>query len=115
MNKARSIRNVCDSRAKEWRRLRALHLKEAGWKQRDIATAMDVTEGAVSQWMAAARVNGPAALHSRMAHGCLPKLTPEQKRLIPDCLWHGTEAYGFRGEFWTCRRVANILEQEFCV
>jgi transposase len=115
MDKARSTQDVCDVGSKEWRRLRALHLKEAGWKQRDIATAMDVTESAVSQWLAVARANGPAALHSHMSHGGVPKLTPDQKHLIPDFLWHGAEAYGFRGEFWTCRRVARILGQEFGV
>jgi predicted XRE-type DNA-binding protein len=35
---------------KEWRRMQALHLmKQEGWKQRDIAVALDVTEGAVSR------------------------------------------------------------------
>jgi len=42
-------------------------------------------------------------------------LTPEQKRLIPDFLGHGAEAYGFRGEVWTCPRIAKVLRQEFRV
>jgi transposase len=113
-------REIADSPTKEWRRLHALHLKQIGWKQRDIAVALDVTEGAVSQWMSAARTKGVAALHSHMAHGRHPKLTPDasipqQKRLLPDFLWHGAEAYGFRGEFWNCARVAQVLEWEFGV
>jgi transposase len=44
-----------------------------------------------------------------------PQLTPEQVRLIPDFLWHGAEAYGFRGEVWTCERVAGVLYEEFGV
>ena len=39
---------------REWRRMRALELKHLGWKQRDIAAALGVTDGAVSQWLAAA-------------------------------------------------------------
>jgi transposase len=35
--------------------------------------------------------------------------------LIPDFLWHGAEAYGFRGEVWTCARIAKVLEEEFGV
>ena len=38
----------------EWRedrRLRAWGLKQRGWKQRDIATALGVTQGVVSQWL----------------------------------------------------------------
>jgi transposase len=96
--------------------MRALELKRQGWKQRDIAAALGVTEGAVSQWLAAARHGGREALTSRTdRRGVAPKLTPEQVRLIPDFLWHGAEAYGFRGEVWTCDRVAGVLYEEFGV
>ena len=46
---------------------------------------------------------------------CAPRLTPEQVRLIPDFLWHGAEAYGFRGDVWTCGRVAGVIREEFDV
>ena len=36
-------------------------------------------------------------------------------RLIPDFLWHGAEAYGFRGDVWTCGRVAGVIREEFDV
>jgi transposase len=36
-----------------------------------------------------------------------------QKRLIPEFLWHGPEAYGLRGGVWTCARVAKVIEHEF--
>lgn len=115
MDSERIQRNIParpDTPGKEWRRLQALHLKETGWKQRDIATALGVTEGAVSQWMSAVRDGGAAALRSHLAHGRYPKLTAEQKRLLPDFLWHGAEAYGFRGDVWNCARVAQVLEWE---
>ena len=35
--------------------------------------------------------------------------------MIPEFLWHGAEAYGFRGSAWTCGRVAKVIEQEFGV
>jgi hypothetical protein len=35
--------------------------------------------------------------------------------LIPDFLWHGAEAYGFRGDVWTCGRVAGVIREEFDV
>ena len=46
------------SQATDWRegrRLRAYELKQQGWKQTQIADALGVTEGAVSQWMRRAR------------------------------------------------------------
>jgi len=36
---------------KERRRFHALKLKHKKWKQKDIATALNVSEGAVSQWL----------------------------------------------------------------
>jgi transposase len=93
--------------------MRALDLSRQGWKQRDIAIALDASEGAVSRWLAAARRGGQEALRSHPAPGPLGKLTPEQLRLIPDFLWHGAEAYGYRGEVWTCGRVAGVLHEEF--
>ncbi|MGE5757006.1 MAG: IS630 family transposase [Planctomycetaceae bacterium] len=101
---------------KEWRRMRALELKQRGWKQRDIAAALGVTEGAVSQWLAAVRRGGRDAVLSHLSHcGITSKLTAEQVRPIPDFLWHGAEAYGFRGEVGTCERVAGVLYEEFGV
>src|SRR5262245_18128395 len=108
-------RLLVSPRVREWRSMRALERKRQGWAQRDIAAALGVTEAAVSQWMAAARRGGPPALLARPAPGPSPKLTPAQQRLIPDFLWHGPEAYGFRGEVWTCGRVARVVEEEFGV
>lgn len=100
---------------KEIRRWRALDLKQGGWKQKDIAEALGVTPGAVSQWMTAVQTHGQEALYARPHPGTTPRLSEAQKRLIPDCLSHGTEAYGFRGEVWTCARVAKVIEYEFGV
>src|SRR6266496_134896 len=44
-----------------------------------------------------------------------PKLSAGQRRLIPEFLWHGAEAYGFRGDVWTCARIAQVIEEEFGV
>jgi transposase len=95
--------------------MQALHLSQQGWKQCDIAAALDVTPGAVSRWLAATETNGPDALRARPRSGRPARLTSEQKRLIPDFLGHGAEAYGFRAEVWTCPRIARVLRQEFGV
>jgi transposase len=95
--------------------MRALDLARRGWKQRDIAVALDASEGAVSRWLAAARRGGPEALRSHPGPGPSSRLSPEQVRLIPDFLWHGAEAYGFRGDVWTCERVAGVIGEEFGV
>ena len=95
--------------------MRAWHLKQRGWTQRLIAAALGATEGAVSRWLAAAEEQGPDALRTRPRGRPPTRLTDAQRRLIPDCLWHGPEAYGFRGAVWTCARIAKVIEEEFGV
>lgn len=96
--------------------MRALELHRQGWMQRDIAAALGASESGVSRWLSAARRGGREALTSHTdRRGVAPKLTPEQVRLIPDFLWHGAEAYGFRGDVWTCGRVADVLREELDV
>ena len=92
-----------------------MQLKERGWYQRDIAEALSVSEDAVSRWLGRARDGGAKALLARPSPGRPPKLSSAQKRLIPEFLWHGAEAYGFRGEVWTCARVAQVIEEELGV
>jgi transposase len=100
---------------REVRRRRAWDLKQQGWKQCDIATALGVTEGAVSQWLKQAREHGERSLAARKAAGRPPQLTPAQRQQIPELLAKGAEAYGFRGDLWSRRRVAVVLQREFGV
>ena len=98
---------------REWRRLRALSLKQEGWYQRAIAESLGVSEVSVSRWLARSRQGGPEALLARPVSGRPANLTVHQKNLIPEFLWHGPEAYGFRGAVWTCRRIAQVIATEF--
>ncbi len=105
-------------RATDWRevrRRRAWDLKNKGWKQRDIAEALGVTEGAVSQWLKRGREKGEKALAARKHPGRKAQLSKQQKQQIPALLAKGAEAYGFRGDVWNRRRVAAVLLREFGV
>jgi transposase len=100
---------------REYRRLRAWELKQQGWKQQDIAEALGVTPGAVSQWMKQAQAGGKNALQRRPVPGRTPRLSAEQKAKLPMLLAKGAEAYGFRGAVWTRKRVAQVIRREFGV
>ena len=100
---------------REWRRLRAGDLKQQGWHQRAIAAALGVTEGAVSQWVSRGRQGGVAALRHRPPPGPASRLTPEQLAELPVLLARGAEAFGFRGQVWTARRVTEVIRREFGV
>jgi transposase len=62
---------------KEARRLQAWRLKQQGWSQRQIAEALGVSAGAVSQWMARAREGGLEALRHQPPPGAQRRLTPD--------------------------------------
>src|SRR5438128_824407 len=100
---------------REERRKRAWELKEQGWQQKDIAVALGVSKGAVSQWMKRGREGGVEALKAHPPTGVKPKLTVEQKAQIPALLARGAESYGFRGDVWTASRVAKVIERTFGV
>lgn len=100
---------------REERRKRAWALKEASWLQKDIAGALGVSEGAVSQWLTRAREGGVEALASHPGPGGVARLSVEQRAQIPRLLERGAEAYGFRGDVWTANRVAEVIEQTFGV
>jgi transposase len=97
------------------RRLRAWELKGKGWKQKDIAEALGVSEGAVSQWVKRAEAGGEEALYTRRGGGPAARLNEEQLRRLPALLEKGAEHFGFRGDIWTRARVATLIEREFGV
>lgn len=100
---------------REGRRMRAWELSIQGWRQRDIAMALGVTRGAVSQWLRRAREEGPEGLRRRVAPGPEPRLTQEQRQELPKLLERGPEAYGFRGAVWTEGRIVGVIRRAFGV
>jgi transposase len=113
-----TMEKTLSSQATDWRegrRLRAFELKERGWKQREIADALGVKEGAVSQWMKRAKEEGVEGLKTKPPPGAPPRLSEQQRARLPELLERGAEAHGFRGEVWTCERVAKVIRGEFGV
>ena len=100
---------------REARRLQAWELYQKGWKQKAIAEALGVSEGAVSQWLKQVRVGGIDALGHRKGGGPKPRLSPAQIAQLPDLLSQGAEVHGFRGHVWTRKRVAHMIERQFGV
>jgi transposase len=109
---------IAKKQPKDWRearRLRAWELQQKGWQQKDIAEALGVSAGAVSQWLKRAKMEGVAALYHRKGGGPKPRLSEEQLAALPALLAQGAEHFGFRGDVWTQPRVAALIKRVFDV
>jgi transposase len=62
--------------------------------------------------MTRAREEGPEALRPRPRPGAPCRLPAAQLARLPALLHRGAEAYGFRGQVWTCGRVAAVIHLE---
>jgi transposase len=113
-----TMEKTLSSQASNWRegrRLRAFELKKQGWKQTEIADALGVTEGAVSQWMKRAREEGVEGLKHKPSPGAPPRLSEQERAELPELLARGAQAHGFRGDVWTCERIAKVIYRHFGV
>src|SRR5262249_23698572 len=100
---------------REGRRLRAWELYQQGWPQKQIAAALGVSAGAISQWVARGRAGGVEALRNQPRLGAIPKLTHEQRARLPELLLRGAPAFGFLCDVWTQARIASVIKREFGV
>jgi len=110
--------NLLSKQAVDWRegrRLRAWELKGEGWSQQEIANALGVSKGAVSQWIKRGREDGIEGLKRRIATGAPPRLSQKQRAELPELLERGAPAHGFRGDVWTCERVGEVIRRYFGV
>ncbi|MBX3084262.1 MAG: transposase [Anaerolineae bacterium] len=106
---------VQDNDWRERRRIRAWELRQQGWSQDQIASALGVTQGAVSQWLKKVREGGLEALRRQPAPGRRAALTESQFTQLPMLLARGAQSYGFANDGWTTKRVARMLEVVFGV
>jgi transposase len=100
---------------REWRRIRAWDLHQAGWLNVQIAHALGATEAAVSQWIKAARDGGIESLRAPSRQGQASRLSAEQVQYLMTLLERGATSFGFAGDLWTCARIALVIEQELSV
>ena len=58
---------------------------------------------------------GVQALRHKPPPGAPPRLSEDERAKLPELVAQGAEAHGFRGEVWTCERVAEVIWREFGV
>ena len=82
---------------REYRRLRVWEMHQQGQRQQAIAAALGLTQGAVSQIIARARVGGVEALRHHKPPGAKPRLTAAQKADLLAKLRQGASALWLPG------------------
>jgi transposase len=99
----------------EQRRRLAVQRVNEGWKQKDVAAFLGVTERTITRWMAAYREGGDAAIAAKPTPGRPPKLSQRQERSVLAWLAKSPEAFGYKTTLWTTRRLAEVIEKRFAV
>ena len=94
-------------------RLRAWELKQSGWKQKDIASSLGVSETAISNWVRRVRQGGPQSLHTRHSPGAPSRLNSDQQKSLLLMLEQGPDSHGFARSNWTYMLIANFISQKF--
>jgi transposase len=104
--------NRAPANRKEARYRQAWYLKQKAGPSGRSPRRWGSGEGVISQWMRRAREGGLAALRHRSQPGATRRLSADQLARLPILLHRGPAAYGFQGQLWTRRRVAEVIRVE---
>lgn len=96
-------------------RRRCVELKQAGWRQADIARAFGLTAGWVSQTLKTYREQGESGLMTGKRTGAPARLTADQLDQLTKELAKGAEQHGFSGQVWTRPRINEVVTKLFGV
>ena len=105
-----------DFEALEKRRLKAISLLEkSDLNQSEVARCLQVCRQTVSRWVDQFQAGGQEALKKAARAGRKPELTEADGQRLQQLLLQGPEKLGYETPWWTCARVAHLIEQEFGV
>jgi transposase len=99
----------------EARRRLAVQRVAEGWKQKDVAAFLGVTERAVNGWVAARRLAGDDGLKGKPHPGAKPKLSKRREASVLSWLARSPMSFGYKTDLWTTRRLAEVIERRYGV
>lgn len=85
------------------------------YSTKEVADFLGVDPSSVRRWVAAFHHEGRTGLMARAVPGRPPKLSWTQEKIVLRWLTHNPIEYGFATELWTCRRLAQLIEEQFGV
>ena len=86
-----------------------------GWKQKDVAAFLGVTDRAVRGWVAAHRKAGDEGLACEPHPGPASKLTRWREQSVLCWLARSPQAFGYKTDLWTTRRLAEVIAKKYGV
>jgi len=99
----------------ERRRRLAVQRVREGYSTGEVAQFLGVDPSSVWRWVIACRTHGPRGLVARPVSGRPAKLSRTQEKIVLRWLTHNPIEYGFVTELWTCKRLAQLIKEEFDV
>ena len=86
-----------------------------GWKQKEVAAFLGVTDRAVRGWVATHRKAGDEGLASEPHPGPAPKLTRRREQAVLSWLAKSPLAFGYKTDLWTTKRLAEVIARKYGV
>jgi transposase len=86
-----------------------------GKENDDILEILGVSVSSVKRWRRAVEKGGMDALKAKPHPGRKPRLNATQKRQLLEILLAGPRKAGYHNDWWTCRRIAEVVARRFRV
>ena len=96
----------------ERRRIRAVQRVLDGLKQNEVATELQVTEGAVSQWMTSNKENGWDGLKAIPKPGRPVIFTTEHRHRLFEIISKSPYTWGYESDLWTVGMARDVLWEQ---
>jgi len=99
----------------EARRKVAARMFELGKSLREVAESCGVSLTSVKNWKRAWKEGGADALEAKPHPGREPRLSAAELKRLEKHLLAGAHQAGFASDWWSCPRVATLIERRFGV
>lgn len=97
------------------RREYAIRLLQSGESLSAVARAVSAAPSSVLRWQRTYQRHGWRGLQAQSIPGRPPRLSPVQKKKLEQVLLAGPLAAGFKTDFWTLKRIAQMIKRLFGV
>ena len=109
------MRSKGSSAVLEHRRCLAVRRLLEGGSTQEVAEFLEVERRTVQRWWRTFQDRGWDGLIAGEISGRPRKLTPTQEKIILRWLRDSPTKFGFETELWTCRRLAQLIAEEWDV